>query len=278
MRTRAQEQAAPSWLDAMRGQIKLLYFTLDLTKQLSPTLVYRHWRYNRIIKNAIAPLIDDAYANYTKADGPQTIIGLAVKRFVEKGEPIPPEFFDKIVKNIKMFLFAGHETTSTTIAMMYYILYRNPEKLAALRAEHDAVFGPDPARTIEAIQADYTILNKLTYTSAVVKELLRMYPPLGGGIRESSSPDFMLTNPDTGAKFPTYGFMINAAVVALGNDPKYWHEPEKFIPERFLVRDESSPLYPVKNAWQPFSLGPRACIGQVSPILSRLPRGVAAVP
>jgi cytochrome P450 len=209
-------------------------------------------------------LIQNAYANYTQQDGPKTIIGLAVRPFVEKGELIPPDVVDKIVKNIKMFLFAGHETTSTTISMMYYILSRNPDKLAALRAEHDAVFGPDPAHAVDAIRADYMILNKLSYTTAVVKELLRMYPPLGGGIRESSSPDFMLTNPETGARFPTYGFMINAAAVALGRDPRYWHEPDKFIPERFLVRDENSPLYPVKNAWQPFSLGPRACIGQVS--------------
>jgi cytochrome P450 len=227
-------------------------------------LRYKHWRYNRTIKEAIVPLIEDAYANYTKPDGPKTIIGLAVKPFAEKGQPIPPAFVDQIVKNIKMFLFAGHETTSTTISMIYYILFHNPEKLAILRAEHDAIFGPDPAQAIAAIRADYTILNKLSYTAAVVKELLRMYPPVGGGIRQSSSPDFMLTNPDTGARFPTDGFMINSAIVALSRDPKYWHRPDEFIPERFLVRDENDPLYPVKNAWQPFSLGPRACIGQVS--------------
>jgi cytochrome P450 len=250
VRTRAQEQAEPAWVDALRGQIKLLYFNLDLIKQLNPMLGYKHRKYNQILKEAITPLIEDAYASYAKADGPQTIIGLAVKPFVEKGISIPPDFIDKIVKNIKMFLFAGHETTSTTIAMMYYMLHRHPDKLAALRREHDAVFGSDPAQAIEAIQADFTILNKLPYTTAVVKELLRMYPPVGGGIRESSSQDFMLTHPETGARFPTYGFMIHGAVIAMNWDPKFWHKPDEFIPERFLVRDENDPLYPGKNYWQ----------------------------
>lgn len=216
------------------------------------------------MNKAITQYIDDTYAKYTKLDGPKTIIGLAIKPFVDNGVSIPADFVDKIVKNIKMFLFAGHETTSTTISTVYYMLSRNPSELAALRAEHDAIFGSDPAQAIEAIRADYTILNKLPYTTAVVKEVLRMYPPVGGSIRESSSSDFMLTNPETGTRFPTYGFMIHAAVVALGRDRRFWHEPDKFIPERFLLRDETDPLYPGKNSWLPFSLGPRACIGQVS--------------
>ncbi len=209
-------------------------------------------------------MVKEAYANHTKPSGPKTIVELSVKPFAEAGKPLPVDFLDKIVKNIKMFLFAGHETTSVTIAMMLYVLSRNPDKLAALRAEQDAVLGPDPAQAVAAIQEDYTILNKLSYTTAVEKELLRMLPPVGGSIRESSSPDFMLTNPETGAHFPTYGFMIHNSATTIGRDPKYWPEPQKFIPKRFLTRDEKDPLYPRKSAWQPFSLGPRVCLGQVS--------------
>lgn len=43
--------------------------------------------------------------------------------------------------------------------------------------------------------------------------------------------------------------------------PDYWPDPEAFIPERWLVR-EGDPLRPVKNAWRPFELGARGCVGQ----------------
>jgi hypothetical protein len=63
-------------------------------------------------------LIKDTYAKYTKLDGPQTINGPEFEPFVGERVSIPPDFVDTIIKNIKMFLFAGHETTSTTISMM----------------------------------------------------------------------------------------------------------------------------------------------------------------
>ncbi len=87
-----------------QGQVKLLYFNLDLGKQLSPILPLKHWRYNRIIKEAIALLVEDAYSDYTKSDGVKTIVvGLAVKPFVERGEPIPPIFSTRSSKTSRCF-------------------------------------------------------------------------------------------------------------------------------------------------------------------------------
>ena len=47
---------------------------------------------------------------------------------------------------------------------------------------------------------------------------------------------------------------------AIQRSPDLWHEPEKFIPERWLVK-EGDPLFPTKGAWRPFEFGPRHCIG-----------------
>lgn len=47
---------------------------------------------------------------------------------------------------------------------------------------------------------------------------------------------------------------------AIQRNPDFWPEPEKFIPERWLVR-EGDPLFPVKGAWRAFEFGPRHCIG-----------------
>lgn len=48
---------------------------------------------------------------------------------------------------------------------------------------------------------------------------------------------------------------------AIHRDPRYWPEPDSFIPERWLT-SKDDPLHPIKGAWRAFELGPRNCIGQ----------------
>jgi len=56
------------------------------------------------------------------------------------------------------------------------------------------------------------------------------------------------------------GFMTWPVGYAIHRNPKFWPEPEKFIPDRWLVK-EGDPLFPVRGAWRPFEFGPRQCIG-----------------
>ncbi|KOS20668.1 P450 monooxygenase [Escovopsis weberi] len=260
--TLSQEQASPHWLVALKEQVKLMVFKLDVVKALNLLSPLQHWRYNRIFKKAIEPMIIEAFNKPTEPDGPQSIMGLAIGRLVRSGQAIPQQLLDDLVVNIKMFLYAGHVTTAMALSMLYWQLSQNPDKLALVREEHDRVLGPDPARAAEAILADVNILNKLTYTGAAIKEAMRLWPPTGGSLREANAPGYMITNPETGMSFPTHGFMISSGSVYLARDPKYWHRSDEYLPERFLVRDPNDPLHPTKNAWQPFSTGPRACIAQ----------------
>ncbi|KAI0129584.1 cytochrome P450 [Xylariales sp. AK1849] len=257
----------PPFLETLRKQLKLIYFNLDMKKQLSPTRHLKHWTYNRAIRKALAPYIQDAAQNHEGMDGPKTVVSLAVKSYVSEGHAhsgrgaISTEFVDSVVKNIKMFLFAGHDTTATTLASTFSALSRHPEKIAKLRQEHDAVLGSDPTKAAERITADPTVLNQLPYTLAVIKETLRLYPPVGGTIRQAPE-GFMLTNPQSGKRYPVHGFMLHSSTSTLGRCAEYWPEHDKFIPERFMAKEETDPLHPVKNALQPFGLGPRNCIGQ----------------
>lgn len=240
-------------------------FNNDPTKTWYPPAIYRKWRSNTILQRDFTQIILSTSQNLsTSSDGPKTLIGLAVKEYVEAGKEIPEDVLDSIVQNIKIFLVAGHETTGTTLTRLLYFLSTYPDKLALVRAEHDAVLGHDPDNAAEAILANYTILNKLTYTIATIKETLRLFPPVSGSVREATSPDFELVNRETGKHFPTHGFILNPSALTMSSDERFWHKPLEFIPERFLVQDEEDPLYPRKNAFQPFSLGPRICIGQAS--------------
>lgn len=254
-------------MSAMTKQLGLLYFSLNIPKQLSPTRHIKHWMYNRQFRNAMIPLIQDTVRNYEKIEGPKTVLSLALKSYVNEIQDysargsIPPEFIESVVQHIKIFLFAGHDTTATTLAFCYYQLSQNPEMATKTRAEHDEVLGPDPATAADRITEDPTLLNKMPYTLGVIKEALRLYPPVGGTIREGAK-GFFLTNPQTGTRYPTDGFMVHSSGSTLHRDPNYWPEPHRFFPDRWLIRDESDPYYPDKNAWRPFEMGPRNCIGQ----------------
>lgn len=87
------------------------------------------------------------------------------------------EFMEAVIANMKTFVFAGHDTTSTVIGCAYYYLSRNPEALTKLRNELDEVFGPDPSTVAQQLKDDPLLLNKMDYAVAVCKETLRLMPP-----------------------------------------------------------------------------------------------------
>ncbi|KAI5920654.1 cytochrome P450 [Camillea tinctor] len=264
---RLQHQTKPHRLiTAMQSATQLMYFQLEILKKLSPTRHIKYWIYNRIMRQELTPLIENTARNYEKIEGPKTILALALKSYVaEKQDPkdrtIPRAFIDSIIQHIKIFMFAGHDTTATTLATCLYLLAQHPHKLATLRAEHDAVLGPDPTTAASRIAGDPTLLNRLPYTLGALKETLRLFSPVGGTIRQAP-PGHALVHPDTGTRYPTHGFMLHSSAVTLARDPAYWHEADTFEPARWLVRDDADPWYPPRHAWRMFEVGPRNCIGQ----------------
>lgn len=78
-------------------------------------------------------------------------------------------------------LVEGPTNTSQYLNML---LSKNPEVVQRLRNEHDAVFGRSTAETLSLLESDPSKLNDLEYTSAVIKETLRLFP-VGFGIRQA---------------------------------------------------------------------------------------------
>ena len=114
---------------------------------------------NAIMRNELRPLIEAQFVNHDRIEGPRTIVNLANRAYVKESGHVPasekmdPVFLDTTIEHIKMFLFAGHDTTASTLSFTYYYLHEHPDELAKVRAEHDAVFGSDPSRTVELICA-----------------------------------------------------------------------------------------------------------------------------
>lgn len=228
------------------------------------------------MKNFLAPLIEEGIAAYDSSEvaGAKTINDLAIKAYrtevqqqqsakgindKDSSKRIDPNFMDIAIAQLKIFIFAGHDTTASTLSFAYSRLCQAPTVLAKTRAEHDAVMGADPAQALARLTENPNLLNQMPYTQAVLKEILRLYPP--AATARKGSPGIFLTHPDTGKRYPTDEVLVWGASSLTHRHPDYWERPDEFLPERWLAK-EGEPLHPRKNAWRPFELGPRNCIGQ----------------
>ena len=86
-----------------------------------------------------------------------------------------------------------------------------------------------------------------------------MYPPVGSA--RAGGPDFFLTNLETGQRYPTDGMVLLSCSFAMQRHPDIWDDPDTFKPERWLTESHNKQRLR-RNAWRPFELGPRSCIGQ----------------
>ncbi|KAJ8120402.1 hypothetical protein ONZ43_g2880 [Nemania bipapillata] len=221
-------------------------------------------RNNKTLRDLLMPQIQSKLETGPNDSQVRTIIDLAIK-YIDKDDPNASiatpnaEFVDRLISNLKAFLFAGHDTTAATLCLMFKLLQDNPECLAKLRAEHDAVLGPDPSHAVDVLKKSPHLLYSLPYTLGVIKETLRLNP-LAATLRDPP-PGFFLTAPGSSLRYPMEGWGVWLSAPGVARNPNYWLRPNEFIPERWTVPD-GDPLHPVNNhAWAPFSIGPRNCIG-----------------
>ncbi|GAP85036.2 putative cytochrome P450 4V3 [Rosellinia necatrix] len=221
-------------------------------------------RNNKVLRDLLMPQIQNKLHTDTNESQVKTIVDLAIK-YIDKDDPNATRekpnaaFVDRLIANLKAFLFAGHDTTAATICFMIKLLQDNPECLAKLRAEHDAVLGPDPSRAADVLSESPHLLYLLPYTLGAIKETLRLNP-LAATLREAPA-GFSLTAPGSSIRYPVGGWGVWLSAPGVARNPSYWPRPDEFLPERWMV-PEGDPLHPVNNsAWAPFSIGPRNCIG-----------------
>ena len=196
----------------------------------------------------------------------KSVIDLALKAYLEENTDgravhagkLDRDFKDFVVGQIKLFIFAGHDTTSAAAVFTYSLLSQHPTVLARVREEHNNVFGVDFATVGSTLASNPALLDRLVFTLAVIKESLRIYPTVAA-IREGQ-PDFFLHDGKR-QSFQTKDCVVWGDHYAVHHNPAHWPQPEEFLPERWLV-PEGDPLYPPKHAWRPFEKGPRNCIGQ----------------
>lgn len=214
---------------------------------------------NRYITN----VLDERYNKMERKARSKSIIDLALNSYLaetssEKDATMDSIFKELAIAQIKLFIFAGHDTTSIGAVCTYHVLAKKPSALARVRAEHDSVFGPDTSEAPYVLASNPQLLKQLTFTLACIKEAMRLYP-LVAALRQGQ-PQYFL-NSASGTQLPTENCMVWGNHYGVHHNPRFWPRPEEFLPERWLAL-EGDPLHPYKNAWRNFERGPRSCIGQ----------------
>lgn len=145
---------------------------------------------------------------------------------------------------VMTILLAGQETTACALAWTWYLLSRRPDVERNVRAEVEQVLG-DSQPSLDAVR-------KLEYTSMVVDESLRLYPPVWLIPRKSIHNDEL-----GGYRIPGNADVLISPYL-MHRHPLYWDNAEVFDPNRFLPERsvEHTPY-----TYIPFGAGRRFCIG-----------------
>jgi cytochrome P450 len=141
------------------------------------------------------------------------------------------------------FLLGGYETTANALAFTIYELAQHEDVARKLREEIQREFGDGYPQNMDD-------LKKLPYTSVVLNESMRLFPPVALISRSATKPVNI-----GGYDFPV-GQDFHVPIYAIHHNAKYWPNPEKFDPERWF---SNSPY--LKSAFFPFGNGPRNCVG-----------------
>lgn len=153
---------------------------------------------------------------------------------------------EELKDQVLMLLFAGHETLTSALASFCLLLSQHPLVLAQCRSEQQHL------GKFEKLTSDN--LKQMSYLEQVLKEVLRLIPPVGGGFRKViCSCEF------NGYKFPQ-DWNVIYQIPLTHQDSSTYFQPEQFDPERFSpkrVEDAGKPF-----SYVPFGGGMRECLGK----------------
>ncbi|KAL4888057.1 cytochrome P450 [Aspergillus ambiguus] len=155
---------------------------------------------------------------------------------------------EEMYANSQIFMLAGTETTATALSGLTYQLLLNPDKLEKITKEVRDTFQRDS-------DIDITSLAQMKYLNACIEEGLRMYPPVPVGLPRLVPPEGMMIC----GEYVPGKTAVSVSQWAAYRSPMNFKRPNEFLPERWTDPSFSTDD---KSAFQPFSFGPRNCLGK----------------
>jgi len=194
----------------------------------------------RVLRDVVEGMITDRRAG-PEHDGQQDLLDMLLAARDEDGHPMDEQ---QVRDELMTFMLAGHETTSNALSWTLMLLSQHPEARERLEAEVDHVLSGRPATADDA--------SKLEWTSAVIDESMRLYPPAWMFEREALGADEL-----DGVEVPP-GSVVATPPYLIHRNREYWPNPEGFQPDRFLPGAANGRH---RLAYLPFGAGRRICVG-----------------
>jgi len=169
---------------------------------------------------------------------------------------------DLLRDSLLTFMMVGHETTAKALTWMLYLLSHSEHWTERLRNEIETVAGAEPIGPQH--------IDRLQLTQQVVKEALRLYPPVPSITRHAAA------DLELGGQEILAGTLINIPIFALHRHRSIWRDPDCFDPTRFAPEAEAKIA---RTQFMPFGAGPRTCVGasfamiEATAVLATLIRG-----
>ncbi|MQS34715.1 cytochrome P450 [Streptomyces katsurahamanus] len=203
----------------------------------------RFRRARRELYRVADALVADRSARMTGGEPADDALSRIIKAAGEQ-ERDPERVRRRLREELVTLLLAGHETTASTLGWTLHLLAGHPEARERVRAEAREV--------LDGRVPELGDLHRLTYTTKVVQEAMRLYPPVWVLPRVAQQDDTV------GGYHVSAGADVLVCPYVMHRNPALWDDPERFDPERFdPERVASRPRY----AYIPFGAGPRFCVG-----------------
>jgi cytochrome P450 len=197
----------------------------------------RHWE----LRSRAFGVLDEYLQRRRKEAPGHDLLQILMDARYSDGQGMPD---DLILSESMQLLVAGHETSSNGLSWLLYLLSSRPDCVEKIRQEFDSVLGERPLT--------FSDVPKFEFTTQVIMEALRLYPPFWMVDRMALADD------RAGDLDIPRGSTVVVFIYGAHHSPQYWESPESFDQDRFSKAKEKSHT---PFAHLPFGAGPRGCIG-----------------
>lgn len=201
-----------------------------------------YWRHRRARATLDRIMYDIIERRHQMDDAGQDLLGMLLNaRDPDTGKGMTNE---QLRDETTTLLVTGHESTANAIVWVFYVLAQHPDIEAKVRSEIERVCGGETPTDDD--------LKNLGYQRMVISEVMRLYPPAWTVSRTALEDDVI-----NGYPVPA-GSSVMVSPYVIHRNPRYWPDPDKFDPSRFLPEEQDKRP---KFSYIAFGGGPRSCIG-----------------